>query len=655
MRNSFFFYPKLAASNLKKNSKTYVPYLISGIFCAAVYYILRSLALNPSIREGFGGGAIHSILQMGGDVSAIFIIVLLFYTSSFLMKQRKKEFALLNTLGMGKHHIARMLAFEALYSFLITVSGGLVLGLALDKVSFLVISKFLHNDVTLGFFIAPPAIVHVLLLYVILNVLIFVKTVWTLHVLNPAELLREGKAGEKEPKAKWVLAVLGVLALGGGYGIALTAENPLKAIPAFFVAVLLVILGTFLLFTAGSIALLKLLRKNKKYYYKTNHFVSVSGLMYRMKQNAVGLASICILSTMVLVMISSTGSLMLGLEDMLQERYPNDFNCEISEADPERQEELISKLHELQEGEKLPVEKEISYHYLNFAAAKKGDEFVADTDYMTQSLLMLVPIQDYNRATGECKTLQDGELLVRTKRLEWNAPTVDILGNSYRVKEHISVYPDNGDAASNIADCLYLVCTESDFEKLYDLQKDAYGPMASEYKFYYGFNTSANDEAQNNFRPVIRPLFDDYAFTCESRLAERASFTGLFGGLFFIGIFLGLLFTMATVLIVYYKQISEGYEDKERFHILQKVGMSEQEVKKTIHSQVLTVFFLPLLFAGLHLSVAFPILNTLLKSLGLMKTSLFFGASLVSYLVFAAFYVAVYFITARTYYRIVKR
>lgn len=655
MRNSILFYPKLAADNLKKNSKTYLPFLISGIFSATVYYILRSLSLNPSIRGNFGGGAIHSILQMGSDVSALFIIVLLFYTNSFLMKQRKKEFALLNTLGMGKNHIAKMLFFETIYSFLITVSGGLILGIALDKLTFLAVSKLMNTTAELGFFISPAAINHVLLIFFISFLLIFIKSVWTLHILNPAELLRESKAGEKEPKAKWVLAILGIITLGCGYEIALYAENPIQAIPSFFVAVVLVIIGTFLLFTAGSIALLKLLRNNKNFYYKTNHFVSISGLMYRMKQNAVGLASICILSTMVLVMITSTGSLMIGLEDMLCERYPNDFNCEIDETDKDRQNALIEDLHTLQNNESIPVTSENSYNYLAFMAVRNGNDFIADTSPMTASVLMLIPLDDYNKITGENQTLSDGEVLIHTKRLEWDSHTIGILGKEYKVKEHIDNYPKNGSAAANISDFLYLVCTNNEFETIYQTQKDAYGNMASEKSFYYGFNTSANDEEQEAFRPAIRTLFDEYDFTCESRQAERASYTGLFGGLFFIGIFLGLLFTVATVLIIYYKQISEGYDDRERFIILQKVGMSQKEVKKSIHSQVLTVFFLPLLFAGLHLTVAFPILTKLLKSLGLMQTSIFASVSIGSFLVFALFYVTVYFFTARTYYRIVKR
>lgn len=655
MRNSVLFYPKLALDNLKKNSKTYIPYLISGIFCGAVYYILRSMSLNPSIRNGFGGGAIHSILQMGADVSALFILVLLFYTNSFLMKQRKKEFALLNTLGMGKRHIARMLLFETLYTFLITVSGGLILGVALDKLTYLSVARLINSSVELGFFMAPAAIVHLVLLFFVAGLLIFIKSVWTLHVLNPAELLRESKAGEKEPKAKWFLALLGVISLICGYAIALSPENPIQAIPSFFFAVILVIIGTFLLFTAGSVALLKLLRKNKSFYYKTNHFVSVSGLIYRMKQNAVGLASICILSTMVLVMISSTGSLMLGLEDMLHERYPYDFNIEISETDPQRQEELMEQLQSLQKKQSLPVSEEVSYRYLIFSTAKKGTDFFADTDFMTQTILMFVPLDDYNAATGENKTLKDGEVLLRTKRLDWKSSTMGILGSEFSVKEHVTAYPKNGAAASNIADCLYLVCTAADFETLYNTQKESYGNMASEKRLYYGFNTNASIEAQNDYREGIRSLFKEYDFDSESRFAEKASYTGLFGGLFFVGVFLGLLFTMATVLIIYYKQISEGYDDRERFLVLQKVGMSQKEVKKAIHSQVLTVFFLPLLFAALHLTVAFPILSKMLKALGLMQTSLFVSVNICSFVVFALFYVAVYFFTAKTYYRIVKR
>ncbi len=656
MRNTMFFYPKLAAANMKKNQRIYGPYLAATILCAAVYYIMRSLSLNPGLREEFGGAAIHSMLQMGSDVSFFFIILFLFYINNFLMKQRNKEFALYNVLGMGKKHIAKTIAYETLYTFCLTVVFGLGIGMLLDKAAYLAAVKLMNMDIKMGFFVAPAAIVHVLVLFAVAFLLIFLRFVWTLHIMNPAELLRESKAGEREPKAKWFLAVLGFVLLGSGYAIALSAEDPIKAIPSFFGAAVLVIIATFLIFTAGSIALLKLLKKKKSFYYQTNHFISLSGLMYRMKQNAMGLASICILSTMVLVMISTTGSLMLGVEKMMTNRYPYDFNCEIYEQDPERQQALLADIRSLRQEYGLDATDEISYRYLAFGVDMQDDGFSApQNSYMSPCVLMLVPLEDYNAVTGQAKALQDGELLVYTKRLDWTKPTMTVLGTEYTVKEHVSDYPKNGDAAANISDFLYLVCTDADFDAIYATQKEAYGEYASEQNFYYAFDTSAGEQAQDDFRPVIRTLFDQYHFTCENRMAERASYTGLFSGMFFIGISLGLLFTIATVLIIYYKQLSEGYEDKERFQILQKVGMSQREVKRAIHSQILTVFFLPPVVAGVHLSVAFPILKKLVEILGLEKSNLFLMVTLGTFCVFVFFYVCVYLYTARTYYKIVKR
>ncbi len=656
MRNAVFFYPKLAAANLKKNRRTYGPYLLTTILCASIYYILRSLSLNPGLRQEFGGAAAHSMLQMGGDVSCFFIVLFLFYINNFLMKQRNKEFALYNILGMGKKHIAKTVAFEFLYSYGITVVGGLAAGILLDKLAFLGAVKLMHMEIKLGFFLAPAAVVHVLFLFAVAFLLIYLRFVWKLHIMNPTELLRESRAGEREPKAKWMLAVLGFVLLGAGYLIALRKQDPIEAIPNFMIASLLVILATYLIFTTGSVALLKLLKKNKHFYYQTNHFISLSGLMYRMKQNAMGLASICIMSTMVLVMISTTGSLMMEADQMMKQRYPYDFNCEIDEQEPERQQALLAELHALQQEEGVPVTEEVSYRYLDFGVERNGSQFdVPDNAYMAPCILMLVPIDDYNAVTGAQKTLQDGEVLVHTKRLHWTEPTLTLYGKTYTVKEHVKEYPKNGDTVANISDYLYLVCSESEFESIYATQKEAYGELASEKSFYYGFDTSAGETKQDAFRPVIRSLFDRYDFTCESHLAEKATFTGLFSGMFFIGISLGLLFTVATVLMIYYKQLSEGYEDQERFQILQKVGMSHKEVKKAIHSQILTVFFLPPIMAGIHLAVAFPILKRIVEMIGFQRSNLFLYVTLICFGVFLLFYVCVYLYTAKTYYKIVKR
>lgn len=655
MRNSFLFFPKLAIDNMKKNSKIYLPYLLTGIISGTIYYILRSISLNPEFRDSFGGGAIHGMLQMGADVSAFFIILFLFYTNGFLMKQRKKEFAIFHILGMDKGHIARTLAIEALYTFFISVFGGIILGIALDKLNFLILAKLVHVDATLGFFLAPSAIVHVIVLFMIAYFLIFLKSVWSLYRLNPAELLQESKAGEKEPKVKWFWSIAGVLILGMGYVIALRAEHPLMAIPSFFIASVLVIVGTFLLFTTGSITFLNILRKNKKFYYKTNHFISVSGLIYRMKQNALGLASICILSTMVLVMISSTGSLMVGIEDMIKERYPNDFNFSISETKPEKQQQFLEQLHNLQKEQAVTVTDEIQYRYLGFPVAQKEAGFEADDNYLEQSVLFLIPLSDYNKATGDEKTLHNRELLLHTKRMEWNHPSIKILGEEFSIKEHIRQFPQNGFASSNVLDMLFLVCSDTDFEFLNKLQKEAYPSYGYQPSCYYEFDTSSSMEKQNKFRLLLYSFMEEYDFAFENQEFERKSVYGLFGGMFFIGVYLGLLFTIATVLIIYYKQISEGYEDRERFLILQKVGMSQEEVKKAIHSQVLIVFFLPLLFAAMHIAVAFPILKKLLLALGFIQASHFATIIVMSFLMFSLLYIMVYGITAKTYYKIVRR
>lgn len=655
MGKSAFFYPKLAIDNLKKNSKIYIPYILTGVVSATLYYILRSLSLNPGVRDSYGGSSLHAMLQMGADLSAVFIVIFLFYTNGFLMKHRQKEFAVLNILGMEKRHIIKTLVFETLYVLFLSILGGFLLGLALDKLYYLILVKALNLDLQSGFFISPIPFVHVIVLFTITNILIVLKSIWTMHILNPSELLRESKAGEKEPKVKWLLSILGILTLGIGYAIALKSENPVTAISDFFVAATLVIIATFLLFTTGSIALLKLLRKNRKFYYKTNHFISVSGLTYRMKQNAKGLASICILSTMVLVMLTSTGSLMLGLEDMVKERYPKDFNIEIYGETKEREEELVKKIQTLIQDESISTEKELVYHHLEVPVAFEGYKFGVGMTAKNACILFFLPLSEYNQCTGKNETLNDHELLVHTKRLPYNSNVMEIFEEPFSIKKQVEEFPGNGAINANVIDTIYCVCTDEQFSFINDMQKKAYGERASQVDCYIGFDTDATKEEQEELLWTTYDLKKTYHLDVENRDHERSDFMGLFGGMFFIGIFLGLLFTMATVLIIYYKQLSEGYEDRERFGILQKVGMSQKEVKKAIRSQILIVFFLPLLFAGMHLMVAFPILKKLLAAIGLVKTPIFIVVTCISYFIFAVLYVLVYSFTAKTYYKIVRR
>ena len=661
MNNRFF--PKLAASNIKKNGKAYIPYILSCVMTVAMFYIVKSLSYNPGLKNMVGSNTMMTMMSMCSVMIALFAIIFLFYTNSFLVKRRKKEFGVFNILGMEKSHIAKTMAWENFYVTLISIAGGLVIGIALDKAMFLLIAQVLNEEISLGFFISDKAIISTVVMFCIIFLLILLNSIRQIQTANPIELLTAGNAGEREPKTKWVLTILGLLSLGTGYYIALAIKNPLTALVYFFFAVILVIIGTYMLFTAGSIALLKILRKNKKYYYKTKHFTSISGMIYRMKQNAVGLANICILSTAVLVMVSSTSSLMLGMQDVIVTRYPDDFIVYSNETSEERAYESFDAIRELQEEQNLNVTSEREYRYLVFPAFINGDTFEVTRDANFSSLgnlnnLIFVSLSDYNRVMGTDKTLAEDEILIYSDRLQFDYPTLKIFDREYSVKEKIDEFIGNGLIVAVAANTQFIVLPDgTDIEELYALQKEALSDGASEIQYYYVFNSDADEETQRAF---YRTLLEDYVGhgyegTIESKADSRSEFVGLYGGFFFIGIFLGILFIMATVLIIYYKQISEGYDDKQRYEIMQKVGMTHQEIKNSIHSQVLTVFFLPLIVAGIHIAVAFPIITKLLALLNLLNVQLFLTCTVVCYVVFAVMYLLIYLLTARTYYKIVSK
>ena len=602
-----------------------------------------------------GSSTMMTMMSMCSVIIALFAIVFLFYTNSFLMKRRKKEFGVFNILGMEKSHIAKTMAWENFYVTLISIVGGLVIGIALDKAMFLLIAQVLNEEITLGFFISDKAIISTIVMFCVIFLLILLNSIRQIHTANPIELITAGNAGEREPKTKWILAILGLLSLGAGYYIALTIENPITALVYFFFAVILVIIGTYMLFTAGSIALLKILRKNKKFYYKTKHFTSISGMIYRMKQNAVGLANICILSTAVLVMMSSTSSLMLGMQDVIATRYPDDFIVYSNEASEERAYESFDTIRKLQEEQNLNVTSEREYRYLVFPAFINGDTFEVTRDANFSSLgnlnnLIFVSLSDYNRVMGTDKILAENEVLIYSDRLQFDSPTLKIFDREYSVKEKIDEFIGNGLIVAVAANTQFIVLPDgTDIDELYALQKEALSDGASEIQNNYGFNSDADEENQRVF---YRTLIEEYVCQgyegkIESKADSRSEFVGLYGGFFFIGIFLGVLFIMATVLIIYYKQISEGYDDKQRYEIMQKVGMTHQEIKNSIRSQVLTVFFLPLIVAGIHIAVAFPIINKLL--------ALLLTCTVVCYVVFAVMYLLIYLLTARTYYKIVSK
>lgn len=600
-------------------------------------------------------------MGLGSGVVAIFSFIFLFYTNSFLVKQRKKEFGVFNILGMERRHIARVVGWETVYVTLISLAAGLGLGLALDKVMFLVVARIIGAEVPLGFFVSAEAIAYTIVFFLVLFILIYLNSVRQIHAADPIELLRAGNVGEKEPKANWLLTVWGIATLGGGYYIAITTRNPIASVLMFFAAVVLVIVGTYLLFTSGSIALLKMLRKNKRYYYRTKHFVSVSGMIYRMKQNAVGLANICILSTMVLVMVSTTTSMMVGMEEIIRNRYPADFVFYF-DAEKGQVQETAEAIHRLQEQSGLRLEKEWEYTYVAFQAIREGDSYsvyrerARSVEDDTNSLFF-VTLDDYNAVTGEQKQLGEGEILIYSNRQAFDFPVLKIFGREFRVAERLDGFVGNGRYESLMSATQYIVVPDREtLDELYREQESILTNLASNIQWVYAFDLKAGEEEQEAFEGILRQqLASAGGFELETEVEGRVAFLEIDGGLFFIGLFLGILFIMATVLIIYYKQISEGYDDKNRFEIMQKVGMSRSEVKASIHSQVLTVFFLPLIVAGIHVAAAFPLISRLLAMLNLYNVKLFAVCTVSCFLVFAVMYVLIYALTARTYYRIVSR
>ncbi len=659
---SKLFYPKLAATNIKKNYQTYIPYILTSIGTIMMYYIMKSISLDKGLNNMSGGDNLKSILAMGSFVIALFSLIFLFYTNSFLIKRRKKEFGLFNILGMEKKHISKIMLFETIYVFFISIIIGILGGIVLSKLMYMLLLKLLKFQVPMGYTISFKAIYYTLILFAVIFLLTFVNNLRQIHLAKPIELLSGGQVGEKEPKTKWLLTLIGLAALIGGYTIANTTESPLAALYMFLIAVILVIVGTYCLFTAGSIAFLKMLRKNKNYYYQTKHFTTVSGMMYRMKQNAVGLANICILSTAVLVMLSSTVSLYIGIEDVLRTRFERNILITSSDISEDYQNGVKDTTSKVLESHNLKPENILEYRYLGFAALKEGDSFT-DTNNVTNDsaknirMLYFMPLTDYNALNDTEYTLKNDEVLLIENGEKYTNDTVTVFDHTFDIKEKSNTSTENLSLLRDITDIYYIIVNDlSQIEEIYNRQPDASDTLASNYRYLYGFDIDADNEESIQITKDIQTSFqgkydDSYI---ESAEASREDFFSLYGGLFFLGLFLGALFIMATVLIIYYKQISEGYDDKARFEIMQKVGMSRSEIKKSIRSQVLTVFFLPIVTAAIHIAFAFKLITKLLALLNLTNVVLFAWCTLGTLLVFALFYAVIYGLTARVYYRIVS-
>ena len=663
------FYTKLAASNIKKNSRTYIPYIITCIITAAMFYIINSLSNNESIKKLYGGETILITLGYGTYVTAIFAFIFLFYTNSFLMKRRKKEFGVLNILGMEKRHISKVLLLENIYIAFITMLLGIIIGMVLDKAMFLILTKMLGAEHSPGFYISKEALIHTVILFGIIFFCIYLNSLRQIHLSKPIELLNGGNVGEKEPKTKWFMAILGVICLAVGYYISVTSKNPVESLSSFLIVVILVIAGTYLIFIAGSIAFLKSLRKNKRYYYKTKHFTAVSGMIYRMKQNAVGLANICILSTMVLVMISSTSSLVFGMNDLVKTRYPNDITIYSENINNKENVEALEKVQKVIKDSKSDVNNEIEYSYIVLAVLKNKNKFYVPENFNKMSMsdlnkcnnILMTSLDDYNSINSENETLNDDEILIYSRRKEYEYSTIQLFDTKYSVKKKIKKPIDNGPFFSNnLTESIQIVVkNKSILDEMNNYLNENFKEELEEesaLKYLYGFDINGSEDSKKSLYNDIKKLLKESNFIGDSECGQiqREGIKGLYGGMFFLGIFLGSIFTMATILIIYYKQISEGYEDKERFRIMQNVGMSHAEVKRSIHSQIMTVFFMPLIMAGIHVAFAFPIVKQILMMLNLTNTRLYIICTIVCFVAFTIIYAVIYSLTAKIYYHIVS-
>ena len=666
-------YSKLAADNIKKNSKTYFPYVITCIFTIAMYYIIKSLSLNSSLKEV--SSSMVTIIGLGNKVVALFALIFLFYSNSFLIKRRKKEFGLLNILGMEKRHIAKVIFFETVYIAAISLVLGLVFGIIFDKLMYLIIIKAIGCEVTLGFYISSEATIFTIVLFAVIFLLIFLDSLRQIHLAKPVELLKSGNTGEKEPKTKWIMAILGVIFLGVGYFISITTKKPVSALTLFLFAVILVILGTYFLFTAGSIAFLKLLKKNKKYYYKTKHFTSVSGMIYRMKQNAVGLANICILSTMVLVMISTTSSFMAGMDDILKTRFPYSFMSDnlLSDVAVEGENEdfVVSETKKYLNEYNIPVKNEIEFRYYTLMGKKESESSftISHYDDSITAANSYIPIyfytaDEYNKAKNLDISLESNDdVYIISENNAYTAETFSLNDMSFNVKKILKYNDTNFISPALVTayrTAVHVIVNDySILEKISELHNSIDTESGYDICLFYGADVDSDADTQLEMYSDIMSHFKEYGLTYDGilncREAEHESFMALYGSLFFLGVFLGALFLMATILIIYYKQISEGYDDKERFEIMQKVGMSQNEVKSSIKSQIMTVFFLPLIIAGIHVAFAFPIVKRLLLLMNMTNTALYIKCTILCFIIFAVFYVLVYLLTAKIYYKIVKR
>lgn len=674
-------YPKLAWQGIRKNAETYLPYLLMGILMVGVSYIMNYLT-RPALMGALSmGGTTLMVLQMGKIVISVFSVIFLYYCNSFLIRRRMKEFGLYNILGMGKGNIARVMLWETLLTALLVFAGGLLLGLSLSRLVEMALINLLHADYTVPMeLLYPDGVTWVLLLFGGIYVLILLANLLRMRLSNPVALLKSENTGEKPPKANWFFGLIGLLILLSAYYVAAVSQSPLEALIFFFIAVLMVIVATYLLLVSGSVTLCRMLRRNKRYYYQTRHFISVSAMAYRMKRNGAGMATICILCTMVLVILTSTVCLYGGTDSMVDAICPQDINLTIG-LEARDGEENWKRLDAMQQMA-LDVTEEMGLTPENITSQRalvatgkvqNGDYgIITDADSLKANVLELTvyPLSVYEQATGETVTLADRELLYASFKTNETFSSMSFYGSApYRMIHAEKELPKRLLSADyrSAWGCLVVFANDAEAFRSEIMalvgEKSGEAMMMDRLALHFDLASEADTDTQEKLVKTLRSeamkltgkdFYGMSSLSVDTRALCRRDYLSLFGGLFFLGMVLGPLFSIAAVLIMYYKQICEGYEDAERFAVMRKVGLTDAEIRRSVNSQVLTVFFAPLLMAGLHMLFAMPMIRLILGAFGLHNDSLFYGIGIGCYVVFAVIYALMYLLTSRRYYRIVR-
>lgn len=655
MSSTFYF--KLAKTNLKKNKRIYFPYILAIIIIVMTFYTMKAISINEGIYNMRCGEQVIMLLKFATYIIGMFTVIFLFYTNSFIIKNRKKEIGLYNILGMEKKHIAKVFFFETIIVVIISILLGLLGGFIIGKLMFLILLNLVKFDITISFSISFKAIISTIELILVTFIAILIMNLIQIKVTNPIELLKSTEKGEKISKRLWSFAIAGVIALVIGYRMALKVESPIAAINEFFIATVFVIIGTYFTFKAGIIVFLKILKKNKKFYYKTNNFISVSSMIYRMKQNAAGLANICILSTAVLLTISTTVCLYIGEESSLKNSYPQDIQITFRDYKGDKNTAYDVVNSELNSNN-LAKENTIEFNYKEFIATLDNNRFnVVEKENIMSNIssvcgVAFITLDKYNKVENKNIKLNENEILIYTNEGKYEKDTVKLGDNKYKVKEELdSLKFVNKVDSVNIKSYFIVV---KDEEILNEICKSLNTEELNKDKYYISFDIKGSNEDCINFCNNTYNKINSDNISFQSIFMDRETYYAMNGGFLFIGSYLGILFTMAMVLIIYYKQISEGYEDNERFKIMRKVGISDYEVRKSIKKQILLVFFIPLVTAVIHIGFAFKMMNKMLALFGVGSTEIFIQCIFGTIVVFAVIYIVVYRLTARTYYKIVN-